>query len=150
MKMKKIGWRMKAGGSLLAVLALALLPGLSALAQGPGGHGGPGHHGHGDHGKGGHGKITAVNSSSITVTDREGTAKTFTVSSATTVTKDGQAAAASDVAVGLFADIRSADGTAATAIDLHDGPPPGGPGGPGGGDCPDGPGGPGGPPPGQG
>ncbi len=113
---KKMCW------SLLSAALLALLLVIPTLAQGPGG----------PDGKGGHGKITAVDGSSITVTDREGTAKTFTVSAATTVTKEGQAATASDVAVGLFADIRSTDGTTATAIDLHAGPPPG-PGGPGGG-----------------
>ena len=88
---------------------------------------------------GAHGKITAVGSGSITVTDRDGVAKTLTFTSGTTVTKDGQSAATSDVAVGLFADIRSANGTSATGIDLHSGPPPGGhlvaPGGP---DCPPG------------
>jgi len=121
------------------ILALAFLLVLQASAQ----QGGPPspHPG----GKGGVGKITAVSASSITVTNREGTAATFAIGSTVTVTLDDASSTASSLAVGQFAEVSSTDGTNATAINAHthrppppgQGPPPGG--GPGDGPPPGGP-----------
>jgi len=101
------------------------------------------------------GRISAVSSTSITVDTRDGTSKTYTISSSTTIKLDDQTVTASSLAVKQFAAVTSSDGTTTTAIDAHShmGPPPGGgpggqggpgggPGGPGGG----GPGAQGGPP----
>ena len=81
----------------------------------PPGHGPPG------------GRISAVTATSITLRTRRGDTKTYTINSSTTVRKDDQTATAADLAVGQFVHVRSTDGTVATAIDAHTGPPPGGP-----------------------
>ena len=96
----------------------------------PPGHGPPG------------GRISAVSATSLTLQTRRGDTKTYTLTASTTFTKDGQTATASDLAVGQFVHVRSMDGTTATAVDAHTGPPPGG------GPPPDGQGGP--PPDGEG
>ena len=64
----------------------------------------------------GHGKITAVSATSITVTPKKGTAKTFTIAANTKVKLDGQAATAADLAVGQHAKVKSKDGVTARAI----------------------------------
>ena len=63
----------------------------------PPGHGPPG------------GKISAVSATSITLKTRRGDSKTYTISSSTASTKDGQTATESDLAVGQFVHVRSPD-----------------------------------------
>ena len=129
---------------LLSTLLLALLLVIPALAQGGPPPPNPG-------GKGGVGKITAVSASSITVTNREGDAKTFAISSSTTITLDGKTVTADGLTTGNFAEVASTDGTNATNVRAHSHPPPPpgqGPPPDGQGPPPDGPPPPGGPPPG--
>ena len=66
----------------------------------------------------GHGKITAVSANSITVTPKDGDAKTFTITDATTITLDDQPVKAADDAslMGHNAHVKSDDGT--TALDI--------------------------------
>ncbi|MBV9849156.1 MAG: hypothetical protein JO250_05650 [Armatimonadetes bacterium] len=64
----------------------------------------------------GHGKITAVSATSITVTPKNGTAKTFGITTATKVRLDGQPANVADLAVGEHAQVKSQDGTTARRI----------------------------------
>lgn len=67
----------------------------------------------------GHGKITAVSATSITVTPKDGVAKTFTINDSTKVKIDKEPAKVSDLVVGERAGVRSDDGTIATEINAH-------------------------------
>ena len=104
--------------SLLSVLLLALSLVVPVLAQ-DGGHPPPN-----PGGKGGVGKITAISVSSITVTNREGDAKTFTLSSTISITLDGKPLTADGLATGQFAEVSSTDGVNATSIRAHSHGPP--------------------------
>ena len=66
----------------------------------------------------GHGKVTAVSATSITVTPKNGDAKTFTITDATTITLDDQPVKAADDAslMGHNAHVKSDDGTTALGI----------------------------------
>ena len=111
--------------SLLSVLLLALSLAVPALAQ----DGGPPPPNPG--GKGGVGRITAISASSITVTNREGDAKTFTLTSTTPITLDGKPLTADGLTTGQFAEVSSTDGINAASIRAHSHrPPPHGQGGP--------------------
>ena len=65
------------------------------------------------------GRITAVSSTSITVTPRNADPKTYSISSTTTITINRQASTADKLTVGQFAAVTSSDGTTATAIDAR-------------------------------
>ena len=96
-------------GILLATICAVLLMAGSVLAKGA----------KTPNPNNGHGKITAMSATSITVTPKDGPAKTFTISSATKVMLDGQPATASALTTGLHAKIKSADGVAASVIKAH-------------------------------
>lgn len=66
-----------------------------------------------------HGKITTVSSTSITVTPKGGTAQTFTINASTKITVDKAPATADDLKVGQRANVKSDDGTIATAIAVN-------------------------------
>ena len=111
--------------SLFSVLLLALSLAVPVLAQ----NGGPPPPNPG--GKGGVGRITAISESSITVTNREGDAKTFTLTSTTPITLDGKPLTADALTTGQFAEVSSTDGVNAASIRAHSHrPPPHGPGRP--------------------
>jgi hypothetical protein len=68
------------------------------------------------------GSVTAISSSSISVQDqREGTTKTYAITSSTTITNNGASATYSDIAVGDTVLVRSSSTTStdATAITLN-------------------------------
>ncbi|MDB5175186.1 MAG: hypothetical protein JWM81_44 [Candidatus Saccharibacteria bacterium] len=74
------------------------------------------------------GAVTAISTTSLSVQDRRSsTAKTYSITSSTTITNNGAAATASDIAVGDNVIVRtaSADSTEATSIALN--PTMGGP-----------------------
>jgi hypothetical protein len=66
------------------------------------------------------GDVTAISATSITVTDPSGTASTYDIGTATTVTKNGQSAALADIAVGesVHISVSTADATLASTIDI--------------------------------
>ena len=69
---------------------------------GPDGHGGPG--GPGGHGPGG--TVSAIGSSSFTITHEDGTSQTVNTTSSTTYERDGQDATASALAVGEHVSVK--------------------------------------------
>lgn len=112
---------LKIGAALVLTCSLTCSLASPTLAWQRGGGGG--HGGQGGSGKGVGGQITAVSSSAITVTNKDNKASTFTISSSTKITLDGKTVAASALKVGLFADVKSTDGKAATTISASAKPP---------------------------
>jgi hypothetical protein len=95
--------------TLLATLCAAFLIAGSVMAQGK----------KAPNPNNGRGKITAVSATSITVTPKNGSAKTYTINANTKITLDGQPATATDLTTDQHANIKSADGTVADKIKAH-------------------------------
>lgn len=75
------------------------------------------------------GSVTAVSSTSITVSNqRTGTSNTYAINSSTVITKDGTAAAASDIQAGDTVLVRPAASDASVAASISVDPSFGGPG----------------------
>jgi hypothetical protein len=104
-----------AGGIGIASAATSsATPASATVATAPMADGPPGFHG-----EGAGGVVTAVTSSSLTVSHPDGTSSTFGLTSATTVQKAGASAAVSDLAVGERVDIRPSETSASVASDIE-------------------------------
>ena len=94
----------KRGGAWLALALLLAVPTLAQAAK------------KAPNPNNGHGKITAVSATSITVTPKNGTAKTFTIDAGTTVELDGKPATVADLNTAQHAQVKSKDGVTAKRI----------------------------------
>jgi len=107
-------WLYRTGGATVIVAALAVggaavVGATTTSSQPPSQHAGSQHSGGSRHGPPPPlGTVSAVTSTTLTITDPKGTSHTVTLTGSTTYTKDGKSASASDVTTGEYVLIQPA------------------------------------------